>query len=158
MALAPWGMEYNLWDMESLKGLKIPTLFIAGNKDDISGYEKGTKTIYEGVINSDRYLLTYENARHNVAPNPAPIGALKKGLDINEYLRYADSVWDQRRINNINQHFITAFLGIKLKNKAEYLPYLDVAKIKTQSQWEGFKPRTSVGLQLDYSPCLNLDR
>lgn len=158
VAIAPWGMENNLWNMEGLKGLKIPTLFIAGNKDDISGYKKGTKAIYEGAINSDRYLLTYENARHNVAPNPAPVEALKKGLDINEYLRYADSVWDQRRINNINQHFITAFLGIKLKNKAEYLPYLGVAKIKTQSQWEGFKSRTSVGLQLDYSPSQNVEK
>ncbi len=115
VAMAPWGMEYNVWDKEGLKGVKIPTLFIAGSKDDISGYEKGVKTIYDGAVNAERYLLTYVNARHNIAPNPPTSEVMAPGLHIDEYLRYADSVWDQRRINNINQHFITAFLGLKLK-------------------------------------------
>jgi hypothetical protein len=152
VALAPWGMERGVWNEEGLKGLKIPTFFVAGNQDDISGYEKGIKAIYDGAIGVERYLLTYENARHNVAPNPPPKEALAKGLELNEYLRYADSVWDMRRINNINQHFITAYLGVKLKNKTDYLPYLNAEQLKTQDPWEGFLPRTSVGLQLDYAP------
>ena len=69
------------------------------------------------------------------------------GLHIDEYLRYADSVWDQRRINNINQHFITAFLGMKLKNIKDYSPYLDAKKFEEQDPWHGFLPRTSVGLE-----------
>ncbi|MGA1030556.1 MAG: alpha/beta hydrolase family protein [Flavobacteriaceae bacterium] len=152
VALAPWGMERGVWNEDGLKGLKIPTLFVAGNQDDISGYEKGIKAIYKGTIHAERYLLTYENARHNVAPNPPPKEALAKGLELNEYLRYADSVWDMRRINNINQHFITAYLGVKLKNKTDFLPYLNAEQLKTQDPWEGFLPRTSVGLQLDYAP------
>ena len=115
---------------------------------DISGYEKGVKLIYEGAINSDRYLLTYVNARHNVAPNPPPIESFQPGLHIDEYLRYADSVWDQRRINNINQHFITAFLGIHLKNDDTFKQYLNIKENANEETWTGFKERTSVGLQL----------
>jgi predicted dienelactone hydrolase len=147
VAMAPWGMRNKVWDKEGLKGVKIPTLFIAGSKDDISGYEKGVKAIYEGALNSERYMLTYINARHNIAPNPPTKEVMVKGLHIDEYLRYADSVWDQRRINNINQHFITAFLGMKLKNIKDYSPYLDAKKFEEQDPWYGFLPRTSVGLE-----------
>jgi len=150
VALAPWGMERGVWDAEGLAGIRIPTFFVAGSKDDISGYQKGIKAIYEGAIHTERYLLTYENARHNIAPNPPPAAALQAGLDINEYLRYADSVWDQRRINNINQHFITAFLGLKLKKITAFAPYLNAAELENQDPWEGFLPRTSVGLELLY--------
>ena len=150
IAFAPWGMQRAVWNSEGLAGIKIPSLFIAGSEDDISGYEKGTKAIFEGAVNSDRYLLTYINARHNVAPNPPPPESLQAGLHINEYLRYADSVWDERRINNINQHFVTAFLGIHLKKMDSYMPYLDVDENSNDENWYGFKPRTSVGLQLQH--------
>jgi predicted dienelactone hydrolase len=150
VAMAPWGMENGVWDEQGLSGLKIPTFFIAGSKDDISGYEKGIQAIYEGTINTERYLLTYVNARHNIAPNPPPFEALQEGLDLNEYLRYADSVWDQRRMNNINQHFITAFLGSKLKSSMDYLNYLDANSFSDEKPWEGFLTRTSIGLELYY--------
>ena len=147
VAMAPWGMENGFWNAEGLKGVKVPTLFVAGGKDDISGYEKGVKVIYDGAINSERYMLTYLNARHNIAPNPPTTEVMTPGIHIDEYLRYADSVWDQRRINNVNQHFITAFMGVKLKNNRDYLPYLDAKGFDEQDPWEGFLPRTSVGLE-----------
>lgn len=148
VTFAPWGMQRGVWDADGLAGIKIPSLFIAGSEDDISGYEKGTKAIYEGAINSDRYLLTYINARHNVAPNPPPVEAMKPGLNRDEYLHYADSVWDQRRINNINQHFVTAFLGMHLKKIADYKVYFEVSEHAIEADWKGFKPRTSIGLQM----------
>ncbi|MES2795400.1 MAG: alpha/beta fold hydrolase, partial [Bacteroidota bacterium] len=67
VAFAPWGMERGVWDAEGLKGLTVPTFFVAGNLDDVSGYEKGIKAIFNGAVNADRYLLTYINARHNIA-------------------------------------------------------------------------------------------
>ncbi len=148
VAFAPWGMALGTWNADGLAGIKVPSFFIAGSEDDISGYENGTKAIYEGAINSDRYLLTYMNARHNVAPNPPPKEAFDTNLHIDEYLRYGDSVWDQRRLNNLNQHFVTAFLGIHLKNIQSYKTYLDVEKNAEQKSWTGFKPRTSVGIEL----------
>jgi predicted dienelactone hydrolase len=148
VAFAPWGMERGAWDAEGLKGLKVPTLFVAGSQDDVSGYEKGTKAIFNGAVNSDRYLLTYMNARHNVAPNPPPKESLKQGLPFDFYYHYAEPAWDQRRINNINQHFVTAFFGIQLK-KLDYGKYFDFDK--NVRVWPGFKPRTSVGLELLHS-------
>jgi predicted dienelactone hydrolase len=147
VAFAPWGMERGVWDAEGLKGLKTPTLFIAGSEDDISGYEKGIKAIYEGAVNSDRYLLTYMNARHNVAPNPPPVESLRPGLHIDEYYRYADATWDQRKMNNVNQHFITAFIGTHLKQK-DFGKYLDIPADSNEKDWEGFKPRSSTGMEL----------
>lgn len=150
VAFAPWGMQRGVWNAEGLAGIKIPSLFVAGSKDDISGYEDGTKAIYEGAVNSERYLLTYIDARHNTAPNPAPIEAYAPELSIDEYLRYNDSVWDMRRINNINQHFVTAFLGFYLKDKEDYKAYLDVNIDDETKEWPGFKPRTTIGLELDH--------
>lgn len=147
VAFAPWGMERGVWDAEGLKGLRGPVFFVAGSEDDISGYEKGIKAIYEGAVHADRYLLTYINARHNVAPNPPPAASLEPGLHIDEYYRYAEPSWDQRRINNINQHFISAFLGNYLKQEDQG-KFLDLPEDSNAGDWEGFKPRSSTGMQL----------
>ena len=49
-------------------------LLIAGSADDVSGYEKGRRVIFQGAVNADRYLLTFVNANHNAAaPMPAPV-------------------------------------------------------------------------------------
>ena len=153
VAFAPWGMERGVWDEESLKGLKIPTFFIAGSQDDVSGYEKGIKAIYNGTINANRYMLTYMNARHNVAPNPPPVESLKPGLPIDEYYRYAEPSWNERRINNINQHFVTAFLGIHLK-KNDFGKYLDLKENSNEKTWAGFKPRSSTGLEMLHAEAM----
>ena len=150
VAFAPWGMERGVWDAEGLKGLKTPTFFVAGSQDDISGYEKGIKAIYNGTTNANRYMLTYMNARHNVAPNPAPVESMKAGLHIDEYYRYAEPSWDSRKINNINQHFITAFLGIHLKKK-DYGKFLELKENSNEKTWMGFKNRSSTGLELLHS-------
>jgi predicted dienelactone hydrolase len=150
VAFAPWGMERGIWDAEGLKGLKVPTFFIAGSQDDISGYEKGIKAIFTGAVNADRYLLTYENARHNVAPNPPPVESLKPGLHIDEYYRYAEPSWDERKINNVNQHFLTAFLGLHLKQK-DYSKFLELQENSNEKDWTGFKPRSSTGMELLHS-------
>jgi predicted dienelactone hydrolase len=147
VAFAPWGMERGVWDAEGLKGLKIPTFFVAGSQDDISGYEKGIKAIYTGAVNADRYLLTYLNARHNVAPNPPPAESLTPGLPFDEYYRYAEPSWDERRINNINQHFVTAFLGLHLKGEG-FEKFLEVKEQANAETWMGFKPRSGTGLEL----------
>ncbi|MFS4466396.1 alpha/beta hydrolase family protein [Maribacter sp. 2210JD10-5] len=150
VAFAPWGMERGVWNAEGLKGLNKPTFFIAGSEDDISGYEKGIKAIYEGTVNTERYLLTYKNARHNVAPNPPPAESLRPGLHIDEYYRYAEPSWDQRKINNVNQHFVTAFLAQHLKAK-DMSAYLKIPEDSNKKDWPGFKPRSSTGMELLYA-------
>ena len=147
VAFAPWGMQRGVWDSAGLVGLKVPTLFIAGSLDDVSGYEDGIKAIYKGAVNANRYLLTYINARHNVAPNPPPAASLKAGVAFDEYYHYAEPTWNEYRINNINQHFVTAFTGIYLKQK-DYGKYLNLPEQSNPKTWTGFKPRTSTGLEL----------
>ncbi|GAB2558657.1 alpha/beta hydrolase family protein [Spirosoma aerophilum] len=149
VAFAPWGMERGMWDAKGLAGLTLPTLFVAGSKDDISGYEKGIKAIYEGAVNADRYMLTYLNARHNVAPNPPP-ASLIPGVSPDEYMHYAEPAWNERRLNNINQHFVTAFLGIHLK-KMDYAKYLNIPETDAAGPWTGFKPRMSVGMEMRHA-------
>ncbi|WP_162339673.1 alpha/beta hydrolase family protein [Cyclobacterium salsum] len=146
VAFAPWGMARGVWNAEGLENLRIPTFLIAGSEDDISGYEEGVKAIYDGAINADRYLLTYLNARHNVAPNP-PVST---DLDQPDYMHYSEPVWKERRINNINQHFVSAFLGLHLKG-LDYESFLDLPENSLEETWEGFVPRTSIGLELRHA-------
>jgi len=144
VAFAPWGMERGAWDTESLGKVKVPVLLVAGDKDDISGWDKGVKAVYEGLPSAS--MLVYENARHNVAPNaPQPI-TMNLDLPFDEYYRYAEPAWDQRRMNNINQHFLTAFLGVHLQKKP-LTDYLNLPQKPETKEWPGFKPRTCVGLQ-----------
>lgn len=157
VAFAPWGMEHGVWNTEGLEGLKIPTFIIAGSQDDISGYEKGVKAIFDSANYAKRYLLTYKNARHNIAQNPPPFQSVGNGFDFDEYLRFAEPAWDERRINNINQHFITAFLGIYLKN-LDYGKYLELNQVSEDALWTGFKPRTSVGMEFRHTAPLLQDK
>lgn len=147
VAFAPWGMARGVWDAEGLKGVKVPVFFVAGSLDDISGYEDGIKAMYKGVVNTDRYLLTYLNARHNIAPNAPPSASLLNPSFVKDYEHYSEPSWNERRINNINQHFVTAFLGIHLQHK-DYAKYLQVQEKSNDKPWTGFKPRSSTGMEL----------
>ncbi|MEX0405143.1 dienelactone hydrolase [Aquibium sp. LZ166] len=166
IVFAPWGMERGFWDAEGLKGIEIPMFFVAGSVDDVSGYEKGIKAIYEQAVSSDRYLLTFENANHNAAaPMPAPAESWKvsEKLGWAPFDHYADPVWDTVRMNNIAQHFATAFLGRELKGDESMDAYLELVEnaedgvwavnedksFKPEhTYWKGFSDRTAKGLSL----------
>ncbi|WP_229419489.1 alpha/beta hydrolase family protein [Pseudoduganella dura] len=157
VAIAPWGGAGKIWDAAGLAGMRTPTLFIGGDQDDISGYEDGVLRLFQGAVNADRYLLTYRGARHNTAPNSPPPAAAAAGFE--DFMAYAEPVWDSRRINNINQHFITAFLGITLKGQP-LQPYLDLPALPAAgtagpdtAEWKGFRKRAAVGLQLRHLPA-----
>lgn len=168
VAFAPWGMERGFWNEDALAKIQKPMFYVAGSVDDVSGYEKGTKAIYEGTINADAYLLTFENANHNAAaPMPAPAESWKKSEKLGwaPFDHYADPVWDTMRMNNIAQHFVTAFLGKYLKEDEAVGAYLDVipnaadgvfAKNEDgtfkpeHTYWKGFADRTAKGLSLSY--------
>ena len=161
VAFAPWGMNTGFWDADGLAGMNVPTLFIAGSEDDVSGYANGTRAIWEAASNTDRYLLTYLEARHNAgAPMPPPAEV----TTFDQYMHYADNVWNSTRMNNIAQHFVTAFLGAQLKDEP-YTSYLNVIPnsvdgvydvdddgnfTDNHTYWPGFQPRTAIGLTLEF--------
>jgi predicted dienelactone hydrolase len=146
IAIAPWGMVGGFWDAEGLKGVATPVLFVAGSADEVAGYEKGTKAIYQGAVNADRYLLTFLNANHNAgAPIPAPAEtyvAAEAGKPA-AFAHYADAVWDTVRMNNILDHFATAYFDLYLKGDADKKSYFE--------GWKGFKRGAAVGLTLEHA-------
>ena len=162
IAIGPWGMNAGFWDADGLAGVRTPLLFMAGDQDDISGYETGVKAIFEGTINAERYLLTFEGANHNAAaPIPAPVETWsnKESFD-----HYADAVWDTVRMNNIAQHFAHAFFRLHLKHDAGARAYLElvpraedgVYRMDANNQpapehtyWRGFAERTAKKLRFE---------
>ena len=169
VAFGPWGRNWNFWSADTMKGLSIPTLFIAGGVDDVSGYEKGVRLLFEEATGVDRALLTYENANHNAgAPMPAPAEAIAAGAanadGLAPYDHYADAVWDNVRMNNIAQHFVTAWLDQYLKGSNEAGTYLDLVPVANEAvfkmgddgkpapehnHWKGFAARTAKGLRFE---------
>jgi predicted dienelactone hydrolase len=149
VAIAPWGNQppHNNWEANGLAGIRMPALFIVGDRDDTSGYEQGVKKAFEGAVNSPRYMLVYENARHNVGGNPPPPEALGNFV---ARAFFDEPVWRKDRIAAINQHFVTAFLDLYLKGDESRRPYLGVqGKSNDAAQpWPGFQRRWSVGLEM----------
>lgn len=168
VAIGPWGMQLGFWDADGLQGIRTPVLFVAGSADDVSGYEKGTRAIFEGASQAERYLLTFLNANHNAAaPYPAPMEVMAtNGTNgaSSAYFHYADPVWDTTRMNNILQHFVTAHLDRFLKGDVTRAAYFDVVPsgkdavyaldrdgtpLPAHTYWKGFKRGTAVGLVME---------
>ena len=168
VAFAPWGWPRGFWDNAGLAGITTPVFFVVGGIDDVSGYAPGVRNLFEGSVNAPRYLLTYENANHNAgAPMPAPLESWKPVSNLNfiPAEHYIDAVWDNVRMNNIAQHFTTAFLGKYLKNDAAMDPYLNLVEKSRDgkwsaeangtfkadhSYWKGFPARSAAGLTLEH--------
>jgi predicted dienelactone hydrolase len=175
IAFAPWGWNDGFWDAAGLAGIRTPVFFVAGSVDDVAGYKPGVRNLFEGSINAPRYLLTFENANHNAgAPIPAPletwvpVGQQQAGVPQTFTAgHYADAVWDSVRMNNIAEHFATAFLGKYLKNDGAMDAYLTLTENAADGKWSvradggfnadhtywnGFAPRSAVGLRLEQRP------
>jgi predicted dienelactone hydrolase len=166
IAIGPWGMNTGFWDATGLAGIKKPLMMMAGSVDDVSIYAAMRK-IFEGMVSTNRHLLTFENANHNAAaPMPAPIEswAHSESLGYAPFDHYADAVWDTNRMNNITQHFATAFMDLHLKSDAAKASYLELVtraadgviskddagkELADHTHWQGFAPRTATGLTFE---------
>ena len=167
IAFAPWGRNSGFFDAASLAGVELPVLYVAGSEDDVSLYEGGVRAIFEETVNSERALLTFDNANHNAAaPIPAPEEsyAFDERLGFAPYEHYADAVWDTARMNNVAQHFATAWFGKYLKGEADKDAFLDLVEVANDgvtdldeagnptdadTDWTGFPPRTAKGLRFE---------
>jgi len=156
IAFAPWGRNTGFFDADSLAGVTLPILYVAGSEDDVSLYEGGVRAIFEETTASERALLTFDNANHNAAaPIPAPEEsfAFDDRLGFAPYEHYADAVWETARMNNIAQHFATAWLGKYLKGEADKDAFLELVEHSNdgvdETRWAGFPPRTAKGLRFE---------
>lgn len=166
VAIGPWGRNRDFFDADSLAGLEKPLMLVAGSQDDVSQYP-AIRQIFEETTGTDRYLLTFNSANHNAAaPMPAPVEsyAMSEKLGWAPFEHYADAVWDTVRMNNILQHFVTAFMDANVKGeaeKAEYLELIEVAEDGVVSRddagqekedhtyWQGFPDGTAKGLRME---------
>ena len=147
IAVAPWGWNKGYWDAKGLAGIKTPMFFMAGSADPISGYSPGIRDIFELAVNAERYLLTFENAGHNAAaPIPAPAETYAPpGATVYNAGHYMDPVWDTVRMNNIAQHFATAFFAKFLRDDPKADEYLELVEWGKEAVWstdEAGRPAT----------------
>ncbi|MBE0414482.1 alpha/beta fold hydrolase [Yoonia sp.] len=166
IAFGPWGNNTGFWDNHGLEEVEKPLLLIAGGVDDVSGYD-AIRAIFDATVNAPRHLLTFENANHNAgAPMPAPTEsyAVSKTLGYAPFDHYADAVWDNVRMNNISQHFLTAYLDLHLKGDSAKAGFLGLVPVAHDGVWEtdadgsptdehtywaGFPNRTAAGLRFE---------
>jgi len=172
IALAPWGAtpDNRSWNADGLSDITIPALIITGNQDDVSDFEDGISWIFDNMKGSNRNMLIYREARHNIAGNAItdPNFPANKDFATTEYMR--EPVWRSERINAINQHFITAFLDLNLKGDNDKASYLTLptensndskwdiafgeqlngklAGDSEQSHWRGFQRRWALGMEM----------
>ncbi|EEB84403.1 platelet-activating factor acetylhydrolase, plasma/intracellular isoform II [Roseobacter sp. GAI101] len=167
VAIGPWGMNTGFWDAEGLSGIKIPMLFMAGSEDMTSLYEKGVRAIWENASGTNRSLLTFENGGHNTAaPMPAPEESFRddERLGFNVSAHYTDAVWNTARMNNIAQHFVSAWMDLYLKGNETAGEYLELVENSNDgvwsmnedgtpkedhSYWKGFAKDSAKGLRFE---------
>ena len=150
MAFAPWGGQHKLFSYESLAAITVPSMLISGDLDDVSIYSS-IQDIYAQFASNDHYLLTYLNARHNIAPHPAPKEAWTTEID---YGHYFEPSWSSQQLNHNNKHFALAMMNCHLKLDANACEFLDLSGNSNQlnpegglgKPWEGFDNRYSTGM------------
>lgn len=163
-AIAPWGMADDIWRPADLETVNVPTFYLSGSADETSGYENGTRALFQSTTAADRYLLTFEYAGHNaIAPIalPAEIAATADQAGASHY---TDPVWDSVRSSNIMLHFATAFFDYYLKKDSQRIEYINLIErsddgvyavengeeSSLHSYWKGFPPDTARGLRLEH--------
>jgi predicted dienelactone hydrolase len=168
VALAPaGGFPKSAWGADGLAAITAPLLLIQGDADPTVDYKTGALAVFAGAVRSDRYLLTYKQAGHNVALNPAPAQMRGNAWDMDWF---EDPIWRQDRMNAINLHFITAFLAVHLRGEVARAVYLNVPVENSDdgvwkapddtpwgayspggdgvTMWKGFQRRHARGMEL----------
>jgi dienelactone hydrolase len=144
--IAPWGgAATRSFTPAGLAGLTLPSLWIMGDQDDVAGSD-GIRWLHDNAVNSDRRLLVFANARHNLGGNPPPASApdshrLRDALD--------EPVWRKDMADAIIFRTLTAFLDLTLKGDATRARYLDAGP---DGALPGFQPRWQLGLTVAHTP------
>lgn len=147
VAMAPaGGLPTSAWGPQGLESLTAPLLLIQGDADPVVDYTTGALAVFKGAVNADRYLLTYRQAGHAIALNPAPTEMRSSVWDMDWF---EDPVWRPDRMNAINLHFITAFLATNLLGEVDKRSYLDVPVENSDTGTWNAAPGTAWGA---YSP------
>ncbi len=109
VALAPWNGP--ILNQASLAQIDIPTLIIVGTGDRVTIPERDAYTIFDQMVNAPRTLTTFVNGDHFIFVDPCFEEATALGF----FDLCSDPVWDLKRVHDISNHQITAFLLEALK-------------------------------------------
>lgn len=153
MAFAPWGGQYQLFDAKALSQVTTPVMYVSGDLDDVSGYQ-GVHWLYDNTGKENVFMLTYLQARHNIAPHPAPIEAFNTEMDLGHYY---EPVWDNQALNTNNKHFALAMMDCYVKAQTKACEYLTPRGDSDQASadgskvepWIGFDNRFAVGMKME---------
>lgn len=170
---APWGAQpaAGMWTDNALAAIETPLLIFGGSQDDVSDFEGGITRIFEKTVGTDRYLMVFQNALHNLVQVPAPASA---HLDVVPWQTFEDPVWRRERLIAVGNHFTTAFLDLYLKRDLSRAAYLDLPTTHSndgeweqpltqdysdyfadgsrdsERYWRGFKRRQAIGMELHH--------
>lgn len=114
VAIAPWGGQHQLFAAQALQNIEVPVLFLAGEQDEVSGYQ-GMRWLYEHTGSAPKYLLSIADAGHNIAPHPAPAVSRQRDSD---FAHYHEPKWLTAELNDINRQLILLMLDCHLKKQA----------------------------------------
>ena len=144
--IAPWGglAPVRSFTPRALASITAPSLWIMGDKDDVAG-TAGIQWLHDHASTSDRYLLVFANARHNLGGNPPPAsapdtGRLRDALD--------EPVWRKDMADAIIFHSLTAFFDRHLKGDAAKAEWLAAAP---DGALKGFQNRWQLGISLTHT-------
>ena len=142
---SPWGGELDVHDAKSMEKITVPMFYVAGDQDNTSGFENGIKKLFKQTGSADKYMMVYENARHNIAGHPPPGIAFNTDFELGHYF---EPSWKIETLNRVNKHMTLAFLDCHVKNDKDRCSYLPTRTSIEQYQgqngeysepWPGFK-------------------
>lgn len=146
--IAPWGgqPQVRAFTAPALASIIVPSLWIMGDKDDVAGAD-GIQWLHEQAVHSDRHLLVFADARHNLGGNPPPASApdtarLRDALD--------EPVWRKDMADAVIFRSLTAFLGGVLKGDATSAAFLEPDE---KGALKGFQNRWQLGFKASHSPA-----
>lgn len=170
VAFAPWGGKPgSVWSDSALANINAPLLMFAGDQDDVSDFTNGIQRIFDRTLASNRYMLVFRNAQHNLVQIPAPPAA---HLDVVPWMTFEDPVWRRQRLLAVGAHFTTAFLDWHLKGDTRGRDFLDLPTVVSsdgkwpqpmtsnysddfadgsngsENYWRGFKRRQAMGMEM----------
>jgi predicted dienelactone hydrolase len=171
ITFAPWGgqPDAGMFTDKALSNIKTPLLVLGGSEDDIVNFDEGIQRIFNKTSGTQRYLLVFQNALHNIVQVPAPPSA---HLDVVPWQTFEDPTWRRDKILSVGAHFMTAFFDWHLKDDTTKQSYFDVPTIAandgtweqpmfkdfsdvyadgqdaSETYWKGFKRRQALGLEL----------
>ena len=150
---APWGGEFNVHSVDAMAQISTPMFYVAGDQDNTSGFKNGVKKLYQQTGSKHKYLMVYENARHNIAGHPAPSASFNSDFELGHYV---EPSWNIETINRINKHMTLAFLDCHVKSDVDRCGYLPSREDIQQYEgingqysdpWPGFKHLWGSGIR-----------